>query len=273
MNSASGSLMGKGGRWRRSFRWPGSKTWSARRVRSNSGCPMRGFIDSVLSGRRDMIEKHSRVREKSSCMSTPCAKAARNWSSCTALAMRKQKAQETARVEEAIARRKQEKEQWWNVVISGLEGGSLSGQPGLTQPGTGAVGDLSGLTTLSPDSLTTAQQPKQPASNPTVWKTFTSNIVKLAGGKQDSKKDDPASSVGDLSGPTTLSPDSLTTAQQPEASAQQPEISVQQPETSGWVTDSQGDWVWQPGKDDSQPPTGNQIGNGDWKDKQMDKGP
>ena len=174
-----------------------------------------------------------------------------------------EKAQETARVEEAIARRRQEKEQWWGVVISGLEGGSLSGQPGLTQPGTGAVGDLSGLTTLSPDSLTTAQQPKQPASDQTVWKTFTSNIVKLVGGKQDSKKDDPAPSVGDLSGPTTLSPDSLTTAQQPEASAQQPEISVQQPETSGWVTDSQGDWVWQPGKDDSQPPDW----EGDWKTK------
>lgn len=158
-----------------------------------------------------------------------------------------EKAQETARVEEAIARRRQEKEQWWGVVISGLEGGSLSGLPGLTQPGTGAVGDLSGLTTLSPDSLTTAQQPKQPASDQTVWKTFTGNIVKLAGGKQDSKKDDPAPSVGDLSGLPTLSPDSLTTAPQPEASAQQPE-------TSGWVTDSQGDWVWKPGKDDSQPP-------------------
>ena len=158
-----------------------------------------------------------------------------------------EKAQETARVEEAIARRRQEKEQWWGVVISGLEGGSLSGQPGLTQPGTGAVGDLSGLTTLSPDSLTTAQQPKKPASDQTVWKTFTGNIVKLAGGKQDSKKDDPAPSVGDLSGLTTLSPDDSTTAQQPEAS-------VQQPETGGWVTDSQGDWVWKPGKDDSQPP-------------------
>ena len=101
-----------------------------------------------------------------------------------------QKAQETARVEEAIARRKQEKEQW-GTVLSGLEGGSLSGLPGLTQPGTGAVGDLSGLTTLSPDSLTTVQQP---------------------------------------------------------------ETSTQQPETGGWVTDSQGDWVWKPGKDDSQPP-------------------
>ena len=149
-----------------------------------------------------------------------------------------QKAQETARVEEAIARRKQEKEQW-GTVLSGLEG-SLSGQPGLTQPGTGAVGDLSGLTTLSPDSLTTAQQPKKPASDQTVWKTFTGNIVKLAGGKQDSKKDDPAPSVGDLSDLPTLSPDSLTTAPQPE--------------TGGWVTDSQGDWVWKPGKDDSQPP-------------------
>lgn len=171
-----------------------------------------------------------------------------------------QKAQETARVEEAIARRRQEKEQWWGVVISGLEGGSLSGQPGLTQPGTGAVGDLSGLTTLSPDSLTTAQQPKQPASDQTVWKTFTGNIVKLAGGKQDSKKDDPAPSVGDLSGLPTLSPDSLTTVQQPETGTQQPEASTQQPETGGWVTDSQGDWVWKPGKDDSQPPDW----GGDW---------
>ena len=164
-----------------------------------------------------------------------------------------QKAQETARVEEAIARRKQEKEQW-GTVLSGREGGSLSGLPGLTQPGTGAVGDLSGLTTLSPDSLTTAQQPKQPASDQTVWKTFTGNIVKLAGGKRDSKKDDPAPSVGDLSGLPTLSPDSLTTAPQPETGVQQPETSAQQPETGGWVTDSQGDWVWKPGKDDSQPP-------------------
>ena len=163
-----------------------------------------------------------------------------------------QKAQETARVEEAIARRKQEKEQW-GTVLSGREGGSLSGLPGLTQPGTGAVGDLSGLTTLSPDSLTTAPQPKQPASDQTVWKTFTGNIVKLAGGKQDSRKDDPAPSVGDLSGLPTLSPDSLTTVQQLETSAQQPEV-------RGWVKDSQGDWVWQPGKDDSQPPDW----GGDW---------
>lgn len=174
-----------------------------------------------------------------------------------------EKAQETARVEEAIARRRQEKEQWWGVVISGLEGGSLSGQPGLTQPGTGAVGDLSGLTTLSPDSLTTAQQPKQPASDQTVWKTFTGNIVKLAGGKQDSKKDDPAPSVGDLSGLPTLSPDSLTTVQQPEASAQPSETSAQQPETGGWVTDSQGDLVWKPGKDGGPPPDW----EGDWKTK------
>ena len=170
-----------------------------------------------------------------------------------------EKAQETARVEEAIARRRQEKEQWWGVVISGLEGGSLSGQPGLTQPGTGAVGDLSGLTTLSPDSLTTAQQPKQPASDQTVWKTFTGNIVKLAGGKQDSKKDDPAPSVGDLSGLQTLSPDSLTTVQQPETSGQPSETSAQQPETGGWVTDSQppdlrGDWKTRKWVRVSQPP-------------------
>lgn len=168
-----------------------------------------------------------------------------------------EKAQETARVEEAIARRRQEKEQWWGVVISGLEGGSLSGQPGLTQPGTGAVGDLSGLTTLLPDSLTTAQQPKQPASDQTVWKTFTGNIVKLAGGKQDSKKDDPAPSVGDLSGLPTLSPDSLTTVQQPETSTQQPEMSAPQPEVRGWVKDSQGKWVWRSGQESAQQP--------DWK--------
>ena len=140
-----------------------------------------------------------------------------------------QKAQETARVEEAIARRKQEKEQW-GTVLSGRESSSLSGLPELTQPGTGTVGDLSGLTTLSPDSLTTAQQPKQPASDPTVWKTFTSNIVKLVGGKQDSKKDDPAPSVGGLSGLTTLSPDSLTTVQQPEQAADLgPEDSIRIP--------------------------------------------
>ena len=140
-----------------------------------------------------------------------------------------QKAQETARVEEAIARRKQEKKQW-GTVLSGRESSSLSGLPELTQPGTGTVGDLSGLTTLSPDSLTTAQQPKQPASDPTVWKTFTGNIVKLVGGKQDSKKDDPAPSVGGLSGPPTLSPDSLTTVQQPEQAADPgPEDSIRIP--------------------------------------------
>ena len=163
-----------------------------------------------------------------------------------------QKAQEAARVEEAIARRKQEKEQW-GTVLSGLEGGSLSGQPGLTQPGTDTVGGVTGFSANPKDPTIldmgpiTVRPSEQPASNPTVWKTFTSNIVKLVGGKQDSKKDDPAPSVGDLSGPTTLSPDSLTTVQQPE-------ISTQQPETGGWVTDSQGDWVWKPGKDDSQPP-------------------
>lgn len=122
-----------------------------------------------------------------------------------------QKAQETARVEEAIARRKQEKEQW-GTVLSGLEGGSLSGLPELTQPGTGAVGGLSGPTTLSPDSLTTVQQPE------------------------------------------TSGQPSETSTQQPETGAQQPETSAQQPETGGWVTDSQGDWVWKPGKDDSRPP-------------------
>ena len=163
-----------------------------------------------------------------------------------------QKAQETARVEEAIARRKQEKEQW-GTVLSGRESSSLSGLPELTQPGTGTVGGVTDFsanpkdpTILDMGSIT-VRPSEQPASNPTVWKTFTSNIVKLVGGKQDSKKDDPAPSVGGLSGPTTLSPDSLTTAPQPETSAQQPE-------TGGWVTDSQGDWVWKPGKDDSQPP-------------------
>ena len=135
-----------------------------------------------------------------------------------------QKAQEAARVEEAIARRKQEKEQW-GTVLSGLEGGSLSGQPGLTQPGTETVGGVAGFSAKPKDPTIldmgplTVRPSEQPASEPTVWKTFTSNIVKLAGGKQDSKKDDPAPSVGDLSGLTTLSPDSLTTVQQPEQAA------------------------------------------------------
>ena len=166
-----------------------------------------------------------------------------------------QKAQETARVEEAIARRKQEKEQW-GTVLSGLEG-SLSGQPELTQPGTGTVGGVTD--SIADPKVTdmgsiTVRLPGKPASDSTVWKTFTGNIVKLVGGKQDSKKDDPAPSVGGLSGPPTLSPDSLTTVQQPETSGQPSETSAQQPETGGWVTDSQGDWVWKPGKDDSQPP-------------------
>ena len=206
-----------------------------------------------------------------------------------------QKAQETARVEEAIARRKQEKEQW-GTVLSGRESSSLSGLPELTQPGTGTVGGVTdfsaapkdptiidmGPITVRPseqpeltqpgtdtvggvtDSIAdpkvihtgsiTVRLPGKSASDSSGWKTFTGNIVKLAGGKRDSKKDDPAPSVGDLSGLTTLSPDSLTTVQQPEAS-------VQQPETGGWVTDSQGDWVWKPGKDDSQPPDW----GGDWK--------
>ena len=199
-----------------------------------------------------------------------------------------QKAQETARVEEAIARRKQEKEQW-GTVLSGRESSSLSGLPELTQPGTGTIGGVTGFSakpkdptildmgpiTVRPsekpeltqpgtdtiggvtDSIAdpkvihtgsiTVRLPGKSASDSSGWKTFTGNIVKLVGGKQDSKKDDPAPSVGGLSGLTTLSPDSLTTVQQPEASAQQPE-------TSGWVMDSQGDWVWKPGKEDSQPP-------------------
>ena len=135
-----------------------------------------------------------------------------------------QKAQETARVEEAIARRKQEKEQW-GTVLSGRESSSLSGLPELTQPGTGTVGGVTGFsanpkdpTILDMGSIT-VRPSEQPASNPTVWKTFTGNIVKLVGGKQDSKKDDPAPSVGGLSGLTTLSPDSLTTVQQPEQAA------------------------------------------------------
>ncbi len=170
-----------------------------------------------------------------------------------------QKAQETARVEEAIARRKQEKEQW-GTVLSGRESSSLSGLPELTQPGTGTVGGVTDFSAAPKDPTIldmgpiTVRPSEQPDSDQTVWKTFTGNIVKLAGGKQDSKKDDPAPSVGDLSGLTTLSPDSLTTAQQPEASGQPSETSAQQPETGGWVTDSQGDLVWKPGKDGDKPP-------------------
>ena len=200
-----------------------------------------------------------------------------------------QKAQETARVEKAIARRKQEKKQW-GTVLSGRESGSLSGLPERTQPGTGTVGSVTdfsakpkdptildmGPITVRPseqpeptqtgtstvggvtDSIAdpkvtdmgsiTVRLPGKPASDQTVWKTVTGNIVKfvsgkqgvthddsadivkLVSGKQDSKKDDPAPSVGDLSGLTTLSPDSLTTAQQPEQAADPgPEDSIRIP--------------------------------------------
>ena len=184
-----------------------------------------------------------------------------------------QKAQETARVEEAIARRKQEKKQW-GTVLSGLEG-SLSGQPELTQPGTGTVGGVTD--SIADQKVTdmgsiTVRLPGKSAPDQTVWKTVTGNIVKfvsgkqdvthddsadivkLVSGKQDDKQEDPAPSVGDLSGLPTLSPDSLTTVQQPETSAQPSETSTQQPETGGWVTDSQGDLVWKPGKDGDKPP-------------------
>ena len=185
-----------------------------------------------------------------------------------------QKAQETARMEEAIARRKQEKKQW-GTVLSGRESSSLSGLPELPQPGTDTVGGVTD--SIADPKVTdmgsiTVRLPGKSAPDQTVWKTFTGNIVKfvsgkqdvthddsadivkLVSGKQDSKKDDPASSVGDLSGLATPSPDSLTTAQQPETIGQQPETIAQQPETGGWVTDSQGDWVWKPGKDDRRPP-------------------
>ena len=206
-----------------------------------------------------------------------------------------QKAQETARVEEAIARRKQEKEQW-GTVLSGRESSSLSGLPELTQPGTGTVGGVTdfsaapkdptildmGPITVRPseqpeltqpgtdtvggvtDSIAdpkvihtgsiTVRLPGKSASDSSGWKTFTGNIVKLVGGKQDSKKDDPASSVGDLSGLQTPSPDSLTTAQQPETGTQQPETGTQQPEVRGWVKDSQGKWIWLSGQESSQQP-------------------
>ena len=182
-----------------------------------------------------------------------------------------QKAQETARVEEAIARRKQEKEQW-GTVLSGRESSSLSGLPELTQPGTGTVGSVTDFSAKPKDPTIldmgsiTVRPSEKPASDPTVWKTFTSNIVKLVGGKQDSKKDDSAPSVGGLSGLTTLSPDSLTTVQQPEAIGRQPETGTQQPETGtqqpetgaqqpevrGWVKDSQGKWIWLSGQESSQ---------------------
>ena len=182
-----------------------------------------------------------------------------------------QKAQETARVEEAIARRKQEKKQW-GTVLSGRESSSLSGLPELTQPGTGTVGSVTDFSTkpkdptildMGPITVRPSEQPEltQPgtdtvggvtdsiadpkvihtgsitvrlpgksASDSSGWKTFTGNIVKLVGGKRDSKKDDPAPSVGGLSGPTTLSPDSLTTVQQPEQAADPgPEDSIRIP--------------------------------------------
>ena len=185
-----------------------------------------------------------------------------------------QKAQESARVEEAIARRKQEKKQW-GTVLSGRESSSLSGLPELTQPGTdtvvGVTDSIADPKVTDMGSIT-VRLPGKSAPDQTVWKTVTGNIVKfvsgkqdvthddsadivkLVSGKQDSKKDDPASSAGDPSGLPTSSPDSLTTAQQPETSTQQPETSAQQPEVRGWVKDSQGKWIWLSGQESSQQP-------------------
>ena len=64
----------------------------------------------------------------------------------------------------------------------------------------------------------TVRPSEQPASNPTVWKTFTGNIVKLVGGKQDSKKDPAPLRRRPQRADDSLA-DSLTTVQQPEQAA------------------------------------------------------
>ena len=191
-----------------------------------------------------------------------------------------QKAQETARVEEAIARRKQEKEQW-GTVLSGRESSSLSGLPELTQPGTGTVGGVTGFSAapkdptiidMGPITVRPSEQPEltQPgtdtvggvtdsiadpkvihtgsitvrlpgksASDSSGWKTFTGNIVKLVGGKQDVthdiKHDDSADIVKLVSGkqPETIGKQPETIGRQPETIGKQPETIGKQPETIG----------------------------------------
>ena len=187
-----------------------------------------------------------------------------------------QKAQESARVEEAIARRKQEKKQW-GTVLSGRESSSLSGLPELTQPGTGTVGGVTdfsaapkdptiidmGPITVRPseqpeltqpgtdtvggvtDSIAdpkvihtgsiTVRLPGKSASDQTVWKTFTGNIVKFVSGKQDVTHDDSADIVKLVSGkqPETIGKQPETIGQQPETIGKQPETIGKQPETIG----------------------------------------
>ena len=145
-----------------------------------------------------------------------------------------QKAQETARVEEAIARRKQEKEQW-GTVLSGRESSSLSGLPELTQPGTGTVG---GVTDSIADSKVihtgsiTVRLPGKSASDSSGWKTFTGNIVKFVSGKQDVTHDDSADIVKLVSGkqPETIGKQPETIGKQPEQAADPgPEDSIRIP--------------------------------------------
>ena len=165
-----------------------------------------------------------------------------------------QKAQETARVEEAIARRKQEKEQW-GTVLSGRESSSLSGQPEWTQPGTDTVGGMTGSiadpkgSPLIDIGSTTVRPSEQSASDSSGWKTFTGNIVKFVSGKQDVTHDDSADIVKLVSGkqPETIGKQPETIGKQPETIGKQPETIGKQPETIGKQPEQAAD----PGPEDS----------------------
>ena len=97
-----------------------------------------------------------------------------------------QKAQETARVEEAIARRKQEKEQW-GTVLSGRESSSLSGLPELTQPGTGTVGGVTDFSAAPKDPTIIDMGPitVRPSEQPELTQPGTDTV----GGVTDSIAD------------------------------------------------------------------------------------
>ena len=97
-----------------------------------------------------------------------------------------QKAQEAARVEEAIARRKQEKKQW-GTVLSGRESSSLSGLPELTQPGTGTVGGVTDFSAAPKDPTIIDMGPitVRPSEQPELTQPGTDTV----GGVTDSIAD------------------------------------------------------------------------------------
>ena len=130
MSFASGSLMGTGRKWSRHSAGPDQRSGR-----------VNGAFELELSQEglyRFYVVGQTGYDRKTFSDETALRRNGKELVLVYRVGDEEQKAQETARVEEAIARRKQEKEQW-GTVLSGRESSSLSGLPELTQPGTDTV--------------------------------------------------------------------------------------------------------------------------------------